>query len=250
MKPRESTAQPSDIRRMDAAALSDFVASHLLGLTEAEALLVLSNRNCTSQICQSIAENQKLTSYYTVRARLVSHRATPQAQALKFVRHLYWADLLRFSTNVLIPAAVRRSIDNLLAGRLGQLTLGQRISSAKSCSTELIRLIMYDHNPRVFQALLMNPRLREDDLVVLIASERASAEQLHMISADRKWTFRYSIRRSLVLNPTTPRAIAASQLRHLRPSDLKLLAKNPQTSTYLKRCIERLEGPTGAEIEA
>lgn len=241
---------PSHIRRLDAAALSDFVETNVLRLSEEEALLVLTNRNCTSQICQVIAQNQKLTSYYTVRARLVSHRATPQAQALKFVRHLYWADLLRYSTNVLIPAAVRRSIDQQLAGRLGQLTLGQRISSAKSCSTELIRLVMFDHDARVFRALLNNPRLREDDLVVLIASERASAEQLHLISVDRKWAFRYSIRRSLVLNPTTPRAIAASQLRHLRQSDLELLAKNPQTSTYLKRCIERLEGPPAAEMEA
>lgn len=240
MRPPPSSS--SDIRRMDAAGLSDFVESHLLRLTEEEALFVLGNRNCTAQICQLIAQNQKLTSYYTVRARLVSHRATPQAQALKFVRHLYWSDLLRYSTNVLIPATVRRAIDHQLAGRLGQMTLGERISSARSCSTELIRLIMYDHHPRVFRALLINPRLREDDLVVLIASERASAEQLHMISADRKWAYRYSIRRSLVLNPTTPRAVAASQLRHLRQSDLALLAKNPQTSTYLKRCIERLGG--------
>lgn len=242
MKAKESGHGYRDIRRMDAAALAAFVETNLLRMSEEEALLVLSNRNSTSQICQSIAQNQKLTSYYTVRARLVSHRATPQAQALKFVRHLYWSDLLRYSTNVLIPATVRRAIDHQLAGRLGQLTLGERISSAKSCSTELIRLIMYDHDPRVFRALLMNPRLREDDLVVLIASERASAEQLHMISTDRKWSLRYSIRRSLVLNPTTPRAIAASQLRHLRRSDLELLAKNPQTSTYLKRCIEKLEG--------
>jgi len=242
MKARESEQGFRDIQRMDAAALADFVDTNVLRMSEEEALLVLSNRNCTSQICQSIAQNQKLTSYYTVRARLVSHRATPQAQALKFVRHLYWSDLLRYSTNVLIPAAVRRSIDHQLAGRLGQLSLGERISSAKSCSSELIRLVMYDRDQRVFRALLMNPRLREDDLVVLISSERASADQLHMISGDRKWAYRYSIRRSLVLNPTTPRSIAASQLRHLRQSDLDLLAKNPQTSIYLKRCIERLEG--------
>lgn len=246
----KSPAPPPDIRRMDAAALSDFVESHLLRLTEEEALFVLANRNCTSQICQLIAQNQKLTSYYTVRARLVSHRATPQAQALKFVRHLYWSDLLRYSTNVLIPASVRRAIDRQLAGRLEQLTLGERISSARSCSTELIRLIMFDPHPRVFRALLSNPRLREDDLVVLIASERASAEQLNMIAADRKWAFRYSIRRSLVLNPTTPRAVAASQLRHLRQSDLDLLMKNPQTSTYLRRCIERLDGEGGAGVDA
>ena len=61
-----------------------------------------------------------------------------------------------------------------------------------------------------------------------------------------KWSYRYAVRLALVLNPATPRAAAASQLRYLRRKDLARIHANPATSVYLRRCIERLQPPVGA----
>jgi hypothetical protein len=43
------------------------------------------------------------------------------------------------------------------------------------------------------------------------------------------------------VNPSTPRSIAASQLRFLSRRDLRIIHDDPATSTYLRRCIERNE---------
>jgi hypothetical protein len=70
-----------------------------------------------------------------------------------------------------------------------------------------------------------------------------------MIAEDAKWSYRYPIRIALVLNPSTPRAAAASQLRHLRRADLLKIHANPATSVYLRRCIERMKPEAAARIE-
>lgn len=229
-----------EIQSLPRDALAAFVADNLNHLFEEEALAILENRNVTPHICQQIARNARLTAFYSVRLRLVAHRQTPQAHAAKLVHYLYWFDLLRLSTDVKVPPTVRRSIDQLLLTNVNKLTVGERVAAARRCNGTLAKALMFDPDLSVFEALLTNSRLREEDLVVLASSPRAAPEQLRMLADDRKWSFRYAIRKALVLNPRTPRASAASQLRHLRRADLREIHGNPSTSTYLRRCIERV----------
>ncbi|HEX2834621.1 MAG TPA: hypothetical protein VHW00_16535 [Thermoanaerobaculia bacterium] len=210
-------------------------------LLEDEALAILENPYVTPRMLSQIAQSHRLAAYYNVRLKLVAHRQTPQAHAVKFVHYLYWFDLLRLSTDVRVPAPVRRAIDTQLVNRLEKLSLGERISSARRCGTTLIRAFLFDPHPRVFESLLVNPRLREDDLLLLASSDRATHEQLRMLGDDPKWSYRYAIRKALVLNAQTPRAVAASQLKYLSKRDLRQLHANPDLSLFLRKCIERLQ---------
>lgn len=230
----------TDLKSLSRDALNSFVAEHLPHLTEDEALGVLENPHITPRLIGTIALNQRLTSFYSVRLLLVSHRQTPQAHAVKFVHYLYWPDLVRLSVEVTVPATTRRAIDVQLVNRVHKLNLGEKITSARRCSPALIKVLLFDRDPKVFGALLNNSRLREDDLLVLANSSEASPEQLTMIAEDRRWSFRHAIRRALVMNPTTPRSTAASQLRFLPRRDLRDIYGNPKTSVYLRRCIERM----------
>lgn len=229
-----------EIRALDRASLNSYVEQNIGRLSEEDALAILASPHCTSQICSEIAFNSRLTIHYAVRQRLVEHRATPLGRALAFVNHLYWSDLVRLSTSMRVAPAIRRAIDLRLAALLPGLTLGERLAAAKRCSRDLIGYLLFDVEHRVFSALMVNPRLVEDDLIRLIASERVPPEKLVIIAGDRKWSCRYAIRLALVLNSETPRAVAASQLRYLNRRDLLNLHRNPRTSTYLKRCIESI----------
>lgn len=220
--------------------LADFLAENLPHLVEDEALAVLENPHITPRACQAIAQNQRLSAFYSVRLSLVAHRQTPQAQAVRLVHYLYWPDLVRLSVQVTVSAQVRRAIDTVLLTRVDKLALGERVSAARRCSSALIKVFLFDPDPKVFAALLNNQRLREDDLLLIASSPEATPEVLSMIAADRKWGCRYGVRKALVLNPITPRAVAASQLRFLSRRDLVSIHENPSTSTYLRRCIERI----------
>jgi hypothetical protein len=229
-----------DLKSLPREELALFVAEHLKNLLEQEVLAIVANPFVTTQILLQIAQNQRLTGFYTVRAALVTHRATPQAQATKLVHYLHWPDLVRISTNVQVPSPVRRAIDTLLLLRVDKLTLGEKIAAARSCSHALVKALLFDPDPKVFAALLINQRLREDDLLHLLGSTRVTAEQLTLLGGDHRWSYRYAVRKGLVLNPLTPRSIAASQLRYLSRRDLVTIYSRPDTSTYLRRCIETL----------
>lgn len=226
------------LRRED---LVSFLSENLNFLSEDEALAILENPHITSKLCGVIAQTQRLAAFYSVRLRLVAHRQTPQAHAIKLVHYLYWPDLVRLSVEVTVPPTVRRAIDTVLLTRVEKLALGEKIAAAKRCSAALIKVFLFDHDPKVFASLLVNQRLREDDLLLLASSHEATIDQLVLLAGDRKWSSRYAVRKALVLNPLTPRSIAASQLRFLKRRDLRQIHDNPSTSVYLRRCIERLE---------
>jgi hypothetical protein len=228
------------IRSFSRDELTDFLAGSLASLVEDEAVAVLENPNVTPAMCQAIARTPYLAAIAAVRLRLVQSRATPLTHSVKLVHYLHWPDLLRLSVDVKVPAQVRRAIDAQLLLRLEKLSLGEKIAAAKRCSAALIKVLLFDPDANVFAALLLNARLREEDLLVLAASDRASAEKLRLLAADAKWSYRYGIRRALALNPSTPRFDAASQLRYLSRRDLRTIHDHPATSTYLRRCIERL----------
>jgi hypothetical protein len=230
----------NEVRSLDSRRLAEFIASEIGTLVEDEVLAVLENPFITPAICQAVAQNQRLTAFYAVRLGLVALRQTPLAHAVKFIHYLYWADLVRLSVEVKVPAAVRRAIDTQLLLRVEKLTLGEKITSARRCSAALIKVFLFDPDPKVFASLLTNQRLREDDLLVVAGSPRASAEQLTMLGYDNKWSYRYAIRKALVMNPLTPRSVAAAQLRFLKLADLRGILQRPDTSVYLRRCIERM----------
>lgn len=225
---------------LDAAALTEYLDEWLTALSEEEVLAVFDNPFCSSAICQRIARTNRLTSFYSVRLRLVTHRATPQPEAMRFIHFLFWPDLLRISTNVQISPVIRRAADTRLLGEVEKMTAGEKITAAKSCSRDLLRRFLFDADIRVFASVLINSRLTEDDVMRLATSERATAEKLAMVADDPRWSHRYAIRLALARNSATPMAVAASQLRHLRKDDLAALAGSPQTSTYVRRCIEAL----------
>lgn len=221
--------------------LVEFVKENVRQLLEDEALAILENPYVTPSICQLMAQNQRLAGFYSVRLKLVANRHTPQAHAVKFVHYLYWSDLVRLSVDVKVSAPVRRAIDTILVNKVDKLTLGERIASAKRCSQALIKVLLFDPDPKVFEALLVNQRVREDDLLVVASSDRASAAQLQLLANNPKWSYRYAIRKALVMNPLTPRSAAASLLRSLTARDLRLIHRNPKTTVYVRRCIERLQ---------
>src|SRR5437764_9223424 len=162
------------LRKRDKEELAALMDRGVSALTEDDALSIIDHPFVTSAIIQKIAHDPRLSSFYAVRLKLVAHPKTPQMYAAKLVHYLHWPDLVRLSVDVMVPAPVRRAIDTQLLARVTELTLGQRISSARRCSQALIKHFLFDPDPKVFLAPLVNQHLREDQLLALIASAPAS----------------------------------------------------------------------------
>src|ERR1700688_137466 len=116
------------VKALGREALHAFASENLRQLLEDEALGLLENPYCSPPLCGAVAQVPRLTAFYSVRLRLVAHRATPLAHATKLVHYLYWTDLVRLSVEVTVPAPVRRSIDKLLLLNFGRLSLGEKVA--------------------------------------------------------------------------------------------------------------------------
>ncbi len=186
---------------------------------EAHILAVMRKRNLASAALEAIARHERWNQRYAVKAAIVNHPNTPRTLALRILNLLYWKELLRVSVNYRLPMPLRTAAENLLAGRLPQLELGEKISLARSAPRRVVLLLSKEANARVMEALLTNPRLRESEVVGLAENQKTPADVLRVVAAAERWVTRHPIKLAIVKNPRTP-----------VHSALKLLATLPRQS--------------------
>lgn len=104
------------------------------------------------------------------------------------------------------------------------LTLGERKSLARTHDREQILLLLRDPHPAVVAILLDNPHITEPDVVRIASARPAVPAALSTVASHPRWSVRHAVKRSLVLNPSTPLADAIRIATTLRPAELRELA--------------------------
>jgi hypothetical protein len=153
-------------------------------------------------------------------ARVVLNPRVPRALALRVVSSLYWHDLAEVAAAPHVAAGVRVRAEATLRDQLPDLRMGDRMSLAKIATLAVLPLLLADLEPRVTEAALINPRLREEDLLVALRSADVPPSLIQAVVASPRWSECYAVRLGLVLQPRTPLAIALAQIRALVKRDL------------------------------
>jgi hypothetical protein len=160
-----------------------------------------------------------------VLARVVLSPRAPQPLALRLVSSLYWRDLADVAATPRLPAAVRSRAESTLRDGLPDMRLGDRITLARLATPALLPPLLADGDRQVAESTLVNPRLREEDLVVALRKDHVSAALVEAVVASSRWAANYAVRLTLVLQPRTPLAIALQQISSLVPRDLRRVAE-------------------------
>jgi len=122
------------------------------------------------------------------------------------------------------------------------LTLGERKTLARKPNADMLAKILLDPHPDVIEQLLINPALTEDLVMRLVTKRPCSGDVLQRVARATKWAMRPRVRLALVLNPNTPRAIAASFVGLLMKQELKLVADTANVAPQVRAlCLEHLE---------
>ncbi len=209
-------------------------------LSEQEVLAVLRNKNLTRECVKLVLGHPPLLASYAVKKALVSGRHTPSVDAQHLVPHLYWMDLLEAAVDMRVHPAVRHACERRLVERLPELGLGERVTLARRGPRSLLQALRAETEPRVVQALLQNRFMTEVDVVAMAGSPRTPAAVLGAIHYSGKWGNRYEVRRTLVLNPSTPLYIAQFNARRLRSNDLEDLAGSRSLAAGVRRVCESI----------
>lgn len=183
------------------------------------------------------SENARLLAGIALNPRV------PRPLGMRLVANLYWRDQAELAGSLRVSAAIRLRAEDLLKRRLPDLRLGERIALAKIAIPPILSLLLADPDPRVAEACLINPRLRQPDLLRALKSNTVPGAVIEAVSKSAHWREQYAVRLALVGQSRTPVAIALGQLRHLTRGDLLSLADDKGVRTLLRLAAERLAEP-------
>lgn len=209
-------------------------------ITEDHLLTLLRNPRITPEIPQTISRHDEWMSSYKVQSAIANCPKTPYPLALRIIQMLFWKDLLKVAGNFRLLPRIRRMAENQLKEKVQDLTLGEKISLARTAPRAVIGFLRWQSEPEVIRALLRNSHLVEDDIMVMINEETTPDYILEAIGTDFKWSLQYPIRLALIRNERTPLRVSLKFLSRLQKPDLKAVADAPHTPELLKRVAIRI----------
>lgn len=118
-------------------------------------------------------------------------------------------------------------------------SLGRRKTLARTASGDLIEKLIIDPHPDVIENLLINPRLKEVNVIRLAGHMRTHAEILQRIARSR-FQNRIDVRRALALNPNSPSGIAVRFLSALSRADLLQIAHDQRIEEIVRSAARNL----------
>jgi hypothetical protein len=118
------------------------------------------------------------------------------------------------------------------------VTLEREIARAREANGEEMQGLIFHPAPAVLLALLDNPALDETKLTLLLSRKDLPSEILEEIGRRKPFLKSYSVKKSLLLHPRTPRLIGLRLLKELYLMDLVQFTLSPAVSAELKRYAE------------
>jgi hypothetical protein len=177
---------------------------------------------------------------------VVLNPRTPRVLALRLLPSLFWRDLAEVAASPRLPKGVRGRAEGILQEQLPDMRLGEKITLAKIATPPVLARLLAETDPKVSEACLINPRLREEDLVTALRQDTAARGLLEAAASSSRWGDRYAVRLALVLQPRTPLGVALGQITSLIDRDLERVAGAEGLKPLVQVAAQRLlesEGP-------
>jgi hypothetical protein len=197
----------------------------LHGPLDEQVLLAVLRRAVPAPFLELLATTAPWSERPRVLARVVLSPRASRGLSLRLLSQLSWRDLADVAATPRVPAAVRLRADALLREALRDLRLGDRITLARVATASVLVTLLHDDEPRVLEATLLNPRLREQDLVAALRRDDVPRPLIEACTSSSRWSSSYAVRLALVLQPRTPQPLALLQISSLVPRDLKRVAE-------------------------
>lgn len=127
-----------------------------------------------------------------------------------------------------------------LAKRISTLSLPEKIRLALTGNKDARTLLYRDSNKMIRQYVLQNPRIMDEEVLLIARDRNATEDTLVVISRRKDWMKKYPLRLSLAQNPKTPIPIVLHILKTLREVDLRKIVKSKDVPTHVAAGAKRV----------
>lgn len=216
--------------------------------SEDAVLVAVLQRAVPVAFLEAVAEVQPWSERPRVLARVVLNPRAPRVLSQKLVSALYWRDLAEVAATPRIVAAVRSRAESLLKDGLADMRLGERVTLARLATPALLPLLLADGERQVAEALLVNSRLREEDLTAALRRDDVRPALLEAVAASQRWQASYAVQLAFVLQPRTPLALSLPRILSLVARDLRRITldetQRPLVRAAAREVLERRQSST------
>ena len=136
------------------------------------------------------------------------------------------------------PDPVRRQT---MLQQIGRMTVAQRVQYAMKGSGEARRTLIRDSNKVVQRAVLLSPRLTDQEVEAYASMPNLTDEILRQIANNRNFRKNYVVVKNLINNPKTPLDLTLNMLPALNAVDLKRLTSNKNVPETLRTTAMKLQ---------
>jgi hypothetical protein len=176
------------------------------------------------QFLEAVAGTSPWSGRPRILGGVVLNPRSPRPLALRLISSLFWRDLAEVAASPRVALAVRVHAEGALKERLAEMRLGERISLGKIATPPVLSVLLGDPESKVAQAALVNPRLREEDLLTALRVDTVPRALIEAVAESNRWRERYNVRLALVLQRRTPLPLALGQISSLVKRDLLRVA--------------------------
>ena len=203
-------------------------------------LVALLRRAVPLPFLELIASTPPWSEDHRLLASVVLSPRSTRPLGLRLVGSLQWRDLAEVAASPRVATGVKIRAEAMLKDQLPELRLGEKITLAKMATPPVLMPLLADPDPKVVEAGLINPRLREEDLAQLVRADIPSRPLLEGIVASSRWVERYALRLAIALHPRAPVALALGQLSSLTTKDLTRIAEAPGLTPVVQAAAARV----------
>jgi hypothetical protein len=120
------------------------------------------------------------------------------------------------------------------------MTMAERTKLALRGNKEARQVLIRDVNIQIQRLVLHNPRITEEEILIIAKDRNTDKELLAWIADSREWMKNYSVRIALVENARTPVAKALHILPTLDERELSRLGKSKQIPQVIAAQARRI----------
>ena len=226
------------IAELDGKGLLDLIRSRQL--EELEVLQVLRSPYCTAQVAEEIASDRRLLDGHAIRERLAGFPGFNFSRAMDFLGTLPWTSLITLAQAPKTPPVVRRQAERRILNQFINMALGEKVALARRAHRAIFRALMTTGDSRVLSALLNNPRLVENDILIILNTTEPPPEFFTALARHHKWGQYFRVRRALVECPHTPYPLALSILVQLPSAELERALDRPDLPENIRSAASSL----------
>ena len=226
------------IAELDGKGLLDLIRSRQL--EELEVLQVLRSPYCTAQVAEEIASDRRLLDGHAIRERLAGFPGFNFSRAMDFLGTLPWTSLITLAQAPKTPPVVRRQAERRILTQFITMASGEKVALARRAHRAIFRALMTTGDSRVLSALLNNPRLVENDILIILNTSEPPPEFFTALARHHKWGQYFRVRRALVECPHTPYPLALSILVQLPSAELERALDRPDLPENIRSAASSL----------